>query len=1056
MAGHQPDPQSINNLTSLLPTSSNATSIPSPDSLVHLLAQRLRNHLHSTYVGDSNLVVLNPLQVTADQSEASKAEYEDRAYKVRHGKGGEETLPHAYDLACRAYLTMRRTGETQSVVYRCAFPPCISSLGKSVERIANLLSLPFSGLSGAGSSMQQELFTSQLLRLSTSGKKDTKIAEQVSALSTLLTSFGSAKTVHTPSSSRHSSLLELHFNQDGKLAGAKCLAFGLDKTRFTKLAKEERTFHAFYQLLAGASKEEKEELGLFEDITAYRLLAKSACYRLPPGSPHSDDSIALDELRSAFKVLGFKPRHVASIFRILSAILVLGNLEFSEYPTDPHDFQSEPAWIENREVLDHAASLLGVSSEELERTLTNRVRWVRKEMTATILRAEGADLQRDSLMAALYSILFAFVVETANHKLFPGDEAIAALQESGGSSILQFNQPGFTNRAIGRPGSGLLVRALNSYDEFTANYATEVANFWLTEHEFDGDNGIAARAQEDGVRLPDVLPNDGSARVELLRGGRIGGKADRKPGGLLGGLAKTCSSLRKGTKAEVADDDLLRGMRDHFSSHPAFISTPGGPGAKSAFGIQHFAGTVTYDSNRFVETDSDALDPDFVAVLRASTDGFVAKLFSGPSLAAEVHPLDDNTIVAAQISSSPLRRPSPIRSSPALIPTDIDYTAPILDSLEIHPVSSQLNSTLAQLLILLDRTKVWNVISLRPNDTNHPGQVDLKRLREQISAYHLAELTARKKIDFAHDVDYDTFLYRHGLSPSANGGTRETAEGYLVDFGFSERAGDFALGTNRIWMSYRVFKATEDRLRVNEPADHRETASNSAVASGSTSPFIGGGGGGSKDKEAFDEGEMGYLPQLGAAEGSYGQGGVVGDSVDDLLYGQGGPQTPHNPGFIPYAAQSTNAFDTVRSSGHFGGGGGFGNRHESTFSLQPPSAPYMAGLHGGSQNPITSSEIWGNDKPSPAGFSSVPRAGGNKEGVLDKDGRPQEGEGKAIEEIATSRGRRIWVAMVWGLTWWVPSICLTYLGRMKRPDVRMAWREKVSLKLITCFSTTLY
>jgi len=133
MAGHQPDPQSINNLTSLLPTSSNATSIPSPDSLVHLLAQRLRNHLHSTYVGDSNLVVLNPLQVTADQSEASKAEYEDRAYKVRHGKGGEETLPHAYDLACRAYLTMRRTGETQSVVYRCAFPPCMSSLGISVD-----------------------------------------------------------------------------------------------------------------------------------------------------------------------------------------------------------------------------------------------------------------------------------------------------------------------------------------------------------------------------------------------------------------------------------------------------------------------------------------------------------------------------------------------------------------------------------------------------------------------------------------------------------------------------------------------------------------------------------------------------------------------------------------------------------------------------------------------------------------------------------------------------------------------------------------------------------
>ncbi|GAA6010875.1 hypothetical protein JCM11491_004577 [Sporobolomyces phaffii] len=1036
MAGHQPDPQSVHNLTAILPGASSETlAIPSVDSLTHLVAQRLRHHLHSTYVGDSNLVVVNPLEVTPDQSDASKAEYDDRAYKLRRGAGGHDTVPHAYDLACRAYLTMRRTGETQSVVY--------------------------SGLSGAGSSTQQQLFTSQILRLSTSGKKDAKLADQVVALETVLSSFGCAKTVQTPSSSRHSSLLELHFTSEGRLAGAKVLAFGLDRTRFSKLGKDERTFHAFYQLLAGASKDEKEQLGLLDDITGYRLLAKSACYRLPPGAPHSDDSIALDELRAAFKCLGFKPRHVASIFRVLAAILVLGNLEFAEHPADPYDFQSDPAWIENRDVLDHAASLLGVAPEELERVLTNRVRWVRKEMTATILRAEGADAQRDCLMTALYSILFAFVVETANHKLFPGDDAIAALQEAGGSSILQFDQPGFSNRAIGRPGSGLLVRALNGYDDFTANYANELANFWMTEHEFDGDNGVAARAQEDGVRLHDVILSDGSARVELLRGGRIGGKADRKPGGLLGGLAKTCSSLRKGTKPDAADDDLLRGMRDHFSSHPAFVSTPGGPGAKSAFGIQHFAGSVTYDSTRFVETDSDALDPDFVAVLRASTDGFVGKLFSGPSLAAEVHPLDDNTIVSAQISSSPLRRPSPIRSSPALIPTDTNYTLPLLDHLEIHPVSSQLNAVLAQFLVLLDRTRVWNVISLRPNDTNHPGQVDLRRLREQVSAFHLAELAARKRVDFVHDVDYDTFLYRHGLSPSASSGARETAEAYLGDFGLVERDGDYALGTHRIWLSYRAFKLTEDHLRATEGPDHRDAATtgpNSGAASGSTSPFLGG-----KDKElgggGAEEGEMGYLPHLGAGEGSYGQGGV-GDSVDDLLYGQGGggPATTMNRGSIPYnqyANPSTNAFDTVRSSGHFGAGGagGFGQHgyHDSTFSLQPPSAPYLAGLHGGSQNPISGSEIWGTDKATPMGFADVPRAGGTKEGVLDKDGKPQEGEGKAIEEIATSRARRIWVAMVWGLTWWVPSVCLTHIGRMKRPDVRMAWREKLALCMLIFF-----
>lgn len=52
---------------------------------------------------------------------------------------------------------------------------------------------------------------------------------------------------------------------------------------------------------------------------------------------------------------------------------------------------------------------------------------------------------------------------------------------------------------------------------------------------------------------------------------------------------------------------------------------------------------------------------------------------------------------------------------------------------------------------------------------------------------------------------------------------------------------------------------------------------------------------------------------------------------------------------------------------------------------------------------------------------------------------------KSIQERPTSTGRRVWVAFVWALTFWIPSPLLRYVGRMKRPDVRMAWREKVVL-----------
>jgi chitin synthase len=53
------------------------------------------------------------------------------------------------------------------------------------------------------------------------------------------------------------------------------------------------------------------------------------------------------------------------------------------------------------------------------------------------------------------------------------------------------------------------------------------------------------------------------------------------------------------------------------------------------------------------------------------------------------------------------------------------------------------------------------------------------------------------------------------------------------------------------------------------------------------------------------------------------------------------------------------------------------------------------------------------------------------------------------EEKVTAQ-RKAWVCCTWLLTWWVPSFCLM-CGGMKRPDIRMAWREKLALCIIIFF-----
>ncbi|KAJ1798953.1 hypothetical protein LPJ56_006701, partial [Coemansia sp. RSA 2599] len=55
-------------------------------------------------------------------------------------------------------------------------------------------------------------------------------------------------------------------------------------------------------------------------------------------------------------------------------------------------------------------------------------------------------------------------------------------------------------------------------------------------------------------------------------------------------------------------------------------------------------------------------------------------------------------------------------------------------------------------------------------------------------------------------------------------------------------------------------------------------------------------------------------------------------------------------------------------------------------------------------------------------------------------------------EVPATRARKAWVAFTWMCTWMVPSAFLTWCGRIKRRDQRMAWREKVALCMIIFWS----
>jgi len=527
------------------------------DALMESLLARYKGDCIYTYIGDV-VISVNPFKKLNI--------YNDSDINAYRGRYKYECNSHIYALANDAFRSMIQNKANQCVI--------------------------ISGESGAGKTEASKIIMQFITAVSKSSSEVDRVKKQLLESNPLLEAFGNAKTLRNDNSSRFGKYMEMQFNSAGAPVGGKITNYLLEKSRVVVRAVGERSFHIFYQILAGLPAAKLTAIGLTNKPEDYFYLKQSECFKVNT----IDDAMDFKIVTRAMGVLGITEKDQESLWKVLAAILLLGNVSFKEQE-DPTSRQPTVN-LENPNVVKSVAQILSVDHFALTRALTSRTitSGTQKRMsTITVpLDTNQAIYSRDALAKALYERVFHWLVAKINVNLRasekPEDLYVIGLLDIYGFEIFE----------------------KNSFEQLNINYCNEKLQQLFIELTLKSEQEEYVR---EGIEWEPVKYFDNKPICELI---------EKKPIGLISLLDEACM-VGKST-----DNTFLESLNVQFGKHAhyqSYLSSQDRSIGDNSFRLKHYAGDVTYDVANFLDKNKDTLFSDLIVAMQGSSEKLLQELF---------------------------------------------------------------------------------------------------------------------------------------------------------------------------------------------------------------------------------------------------------------------------------------------------------------------------------------------------------------------------------------------------------------------------------------------